>query len=118
MSDRAVDEISGYHAHIYYDEETRDTAAAVRETLDQNFTVVLGRWRDDPVGPHPISMYQVAFETPEFDKIVPWLALNRRGLVILVHPNTDNDYLDHAEHAIWLGKKLDLKLEIFDRSEA
>ena len=117
MSDRSIDDITGYHAHIYYDEKIRDTAAEVREALDQNFTVVLGRWRDEPVGPHPISMYQVAFETEEFSKILPWLTLNRRGLVVLIHPTTDDDYLDHAEHAIWLGKKLDLKLEIFDRGD-
>ena len=61
-------------------------------------------------------MYQVAFETDQFEKVLPWLALNRRGLVVFIHPITDDDYLDHAEHAIWLGEKLDLKLDIFDKS--
>ena len=115
MTDRTIDIITGYHAHIYYDEKTRDIAGEVREALDHCFDVVLGRWRDEPVGPHPVSMYQVAFDPALFDKIVPWLALNRRGLVIFIHPNTDDAYLDHAEHALWLGKKLDLKLENFER---
>ena len=106
------------HAHIYYDDATRETAAAVREALDDNFTVVLGRWRDEPVGPHPISMYQVAFEAEEFNRVLPWLALNRQGLVVFVHPITDDDYLDHAQHAIWLGEKLALKLEVFDNNKA
>ena len=116
MIDRAIDAITGYHAHIYNDDAKRDIAAEVREALEHNFTVVMGRWRDDPVGPHPISMYQVAFETDQFEKVLPWLALNRRGLVVFIHPITDDDYLDHAEHAIWLGEKLDLKLDIFDKS--
>ena len=118
MADRAIDAITGYHAHIYYDDANRDIAAEIREALDRNFSVELGRWRDEPVGPHPISMYQVAFESSEFATILPWLALNRRGLVIFVHPNTDDAYLDHAEHAIWLGQKLDLKLDVFDKHES
>ncbi len=118
MTDRPTDVITGYHAHIYYDEESRNIAAEVRASLDDHFDVVLGRWRDEPVGPHPISMYQVAFEPRSFDKIVPWLALNRHGLIIFIHPITDDNHADHAEHAIWLGEKLDLKLDVFERREA
>ena len=62
MTARAGD-IIGYHAHIYYDPQTRESAARVREALGQ-FDVRLGRWHDRPVGPHPKSMYQVVF-TPE-----------------------------------------------------
>jgi DOPA 4,5-dioxygenase len=32
--------------------------------------------------------------------------LNRRGLAVLVHPNTDNPHDDHLVHALWLGEKL------------
>jgi DOPA 4,5-dioxygenase len=38
--------------------------------------------------------------------------LNRRGLDILVHPNTGDTYEDHATHALWLGEKLKLRLAI------
>ena len=38
--------------------------------------------------------------------MVPWLALNREGLSILVHPNTDNQRLDHMVRALWLGPEL------------
>ena len=54
-------EIASFHAHVYYDTATRDMAAHVREELGTRFEVQLGRWRDEPVGPHPKSMYQVAF---------------------------------------------------------
>lgn len=103
--------IHGYHAHIYYDHTSRETAGRLREAIERSFEVVMGRWRDEPVGPHPQSMYQVKFEPAEFARIVPWLMLNRSGLTILVHPETDNAYLDHAENALWLGQKLSLRLE-------
>lgn len=104
--------IRGYHAHIYYDDASRDLAAQLRQEIETSFAVEMGRWRDQPVGPHPQSMYQVKFEPGEFPRIVPWLMLNRAGLTILVHPETGDAYLDHAENALWLGAKLPLRLDI------
>jgi len=103
--------ITGYHAHVYYDAASRAEAAALREGIGARFKAVLGRWHDNPVGPHPTSMYQVAFPVEELPRLVPWLMLNRGELVILVHPLTGDDYEDHAHHALWLGAKLPLKLE-------
>jgi aromatic ring-cleaving dioxygenase len=112
-------EISGYHAHLYYDRQTRPAAAALREEIGRNFPdVLLGRWHEAPVGPHPISMYQVAFSVADFPRFVPWLMLNRGVIVILVHPETGDDYQDHAEHALWLGEKLPLNLEFLRRIAA
>jgi DOPA 4,5-dioxygenase len=102
--------IHDYHAHIYYDPRTRKAAARIRTAAEKAFRVVMGRWHDKPIGPHPRSMYQVKFGRGEFPKIVPWLMLNRTGLSILVHPNTGNDYHDHAVNALWLGKPLRLRL--------
>lgn len=109
--------IHGYHAHIYYDEQSRETAAHLRDSMEQNFQVEMGRWRDQPVGPHPQAMYQVKFAPAEFARIVPWLMLNRAGLTVLVHPESGDDYADHANNALWLGQKLPLKLDILRRSE-
>ena len=102
--------VTGYHAHIFYDGASRPAAALVREALAARFDVRLGRWRDGPVGPHPRAMYQVAFTTDQFDRIVPWLMLNRAGLVVFIHPITGDDLADHTEHALWLGEKLTLDL--------
>jgi aromatic ring-cleaving dioxygenase len=104
--------ITGYHAHVYYDEASRAEAAALREAVDAQFKVALGRWRDMPVGPHPQAMYQVAFGVEEFPRLVPWFMLNRGSLVVLVHPLTDDEYEDHAHHALWLGAKLPLNLAV------
>ncbi len=102
-----------FHAHVYYDGADRESAARVRERIDALFKVQLGRWREEPVGPHPKAMYQVAFAGDQFDQVVPWLMEHHAGLSVLIHPNTDNDLLDHSERALWLGEKLALKLDFF-----
>ena len=38
--------ISCYHAHIYYDDASRGTAARIREEIERKFKVEMGRWRD------------------------------------------------------------------------
>src|SRR5262249_61154886 len=90
----------------------RAVAERLREAIGAAFAVNFGRWHDQPVGPHPVSMYQVAFEVAEFPRLVPWLMLNRSGLSVLVHPMTDDEYEDHATHALWLGMPLPLRLEV------
>lgn len=110
-------QIRSYHAHIYYDPATRPIAEQLRAAIGAQFTVELGRWHDEPVGPHPISMYQVVFAVDEFPRLVPWLMLNRGGLDILVHPQTGNSYDDHAVHALWLGAPLKLRLDGMRRNQ-
>lgn len=107
--------IKGYHAHIYYAPETRAIAARIREGIGARFAATLGRWHDEAVGPHPISMYQVAFDAAEFPRLVPWLMLNREGLSILVHPLSGDGYLDHARYALWLGTPVPLRLDVLKR---
>lgn len=109
--------IRGYHAHIYYDPETRDAAQRVREGLAR-FDVRLGSWHDGPVGPHPKSMYQVLFSPGQFCAVVPWLMLHREGLDVLVHPETDDAVADHLERCLWLGTRLALNVEPLRRSRA
>ena len=106
--------IASYHAHVYYEPATRKSAAAVRTDLIARFPVRLGRWRDKPVGPHPVPMFQVAFEPALFAEFVPWLMLNRRGHPVLVHPNTGDDLADHRDYPLWLGERLSLDFSVFD----
>ena len=71
--------ITGYHAHLYYAPETRPIAERLRAAIGERFPQArIGSWHDEPVGPHPVSMYQVAFAVEEFPLFVPWLMLNRR----------------------------------------
>ena len=103
--------IQSYHAHVYYDAETKETAARLRAGVEARFDITMGRWHDRPVGPHPCWSYQILFEPALFGELVPWLALNREGLTVFVHPNTGQDLPDHAEYAMWLGESPELNLD-------
>ena len=105
---RPADDITSWHAHVYYDPATRAHAQRLRDQVAAGFRVMMGRWHDLPVGPHPVAMYQIAFDLAVFPVLVPFLALNRGRLVILLHPNTDNPHDDHLEHALWMGAVLEL----------
>jgi DOPA 4,5-dioxygenase len=111
-SPRGAAAITGWHAHVYYDPATtRDRAARLREWVGERFDARLGHWHDASVGPHTQAMYQIAFPAELFATLVPFLALNRLGLSILVHPETDDPYADHLEHALWLGPALPINGE-------
>jgi DOPA 4,5-dioxygenase len=116
MTDPAI--IKGYHAHVYYDPATtRERAERLRTRLAAAFPeATLGRCHDALVGPHPQSMYQVAFPRALLATLLPWLMLNRDGLTILLHPETGDDLTDHSEHAVWLGGMLPLRLEVLRRA--
>lgn len=109
--------IEGYHAHVYYrDPAERAVAALIREAAESRFELVMGRWREEPVGPHPVAMYQMAFAVALFPLFVPWLQSVRGPLSILVHTRTGlSDLMDHSVGAMWLGPSLELKLDFFDR---
>jgi aromatic ring-cleaving dioxygenase len=109
MTIQPIDTIQTYHAHIYFaDAGQRRVAEMLREEIARRFSVRLGRWHDRLVGPHTRPMYQVSFSPEEFPRLVPWLMINRRGLAMLIHPNTGRPRSDHLEHPIWLGEILDI----------
>ena len=111
MTLQDIDSITGYHAHVYYDADSKAAAAELRDAVEARFDVRLGRWHDRPVGPHPSWSYQIAFAPALFAEIVPWLALNRGELTIFLHPETGDVVPDHRDHALWLGDKAELNLD-------
>ena len=104
--------IKGFHAHVYYASETREIAERVRAAIGERFQARLGNWHDEPVGPHSVAMYQIAFPPELFPTLVPFLMLNRMGLAVLVHPQSGRPRDDHTLNAMWLGQVLPVKTEV------
>ena len=112
-----ADSIRHFHAHIYFDAGTRDKAWAFRERIGTTFDdVTIGRFHEKEVGPHSAWMFQVAFGPDRFGSLVPWLALNREGLSILVHPGTGDSVADHTDHALWMGDRLPVKVDVLGKN--
>jgi aromatic ring-cleaving dioxygenase len=107
--------VQGYHAHVYFDARTVDQARALCEDVTQRFGLKMGRVHERPVGPHPDWSCQLAFEHAQLADVMLWLALNRKGLVVFLHPLTGDDLADHTEHAIWMGAVRELDISIFKR---
>ncbi|KAL8665667.1 MAG: hypothetical protein Q9168_007650 [Polycauliona sp. 1 TL-2023] len=113
---------ASYDIHIYFDgnndhqvEVMRGMRQAIKDTFPE---LVLYNIHDKPIGPHPLPMFEVDLFTPaQFGAFLPWLAIHHGSLSILIHPNTGKARLDHTLHAMWIGNKLDLKLDIFDKME-
>ncbi len=113
MAHLDVSVITDWHAHVYFDAASRDSAWRLRETVIAHFgdALKMGRSHERPVGPHPMPSYQIAFAPAQFAGIVAWLALNHHPLDVFVHPNTDDALRDHRDCALWLGRShlLDLR---------
>lgn len=106
-------QIHGYHAHIYFDAQTLAQARALCEAARDQFGVEMGKVHERAVGPHPDWSCQLAFGPEKFAEVVPWLALNRDGLVVFVHPETGEELADHTERAIWMGDIRPLDTSVF-----
>lgn len=106
-------EITGYHAHVYFNQDSYEQASVLCDKAGEIFDVSVGRKHQRPVGPHPVWSCQLAFNPDIYNKIIPWLEENRNGLTVFIHANTGNDLRDHTENLKWLGKEEKLNLDIF-----
>ena len=107
-----------FHAHIYFTAATRERAVAFRDKLLAAFPrdlLQVYRLFDQPIGPHPVGMFEADFHAPAFDRVVDYLRAERDGLDILVHQNTEDEVWNHSEGALWLG---DVQPLDFDRLRA
>lgn len=100
-----------YHAHVYWnDQEQRAQALGMREGL-AGLGCGLGRVMDQPIGPHPLPMYQVNYSSDNQAAVEGLLGSQGDGLNILLHEDTDDDIHDHTEGVRWLGEALTLDIE-------
>ncbi len=118
MQDGQHPTIKGFHAHVYFDPETRDEAWALRERVVARFDkIAMGRFLERLVGPHPQFSYQIAFGPKLFGELIPWLAQERGNLRVFVHGISSDDYYDHTQLTMWLGDSIPLDLRMFNAGE-
>lgn len=97
-----------YHAHIYWENEAqRFEALHLREPL-RELGCKVGSIHEEPIGPHPLAMYQVNYSST-IAKAVEGL-LYKAKLHILLHEDTGDDVRDHTEGARWIGRPLNLDI--------
>jgi len=108
-----------YHAHVYYDDRTWDTAQRLHQELSNMVVagslpnlVLVGKMYDTGVGPHPIPQFEIQFlaaAVPDITRI-----LEKSGLRALIHPLTDDDLADHTTLAVWLGEPVPMDESVLD----
>lgn len=98
--------IAGFHAHVYFDRDSRDSAIALQGAFTKFAPVGVRVYPpiDRPIGPHPTPMFEIDFNHAHFHAVVTWLMLNHGEHSVLVHPITGDDMKDHFEFPIWIGK--------------
>ncbi|TFZ01324.1 DOPA 4,5-dioxygenase family protein [Ramlibacter rhizophilus] len=110
---RPVNVHAAYHAHVYFDAQTVAQARELCEEAGRRFGVQVGRVHERLVGPHPRWSCQLAFESRQFDALIPWLDAQRGGLDVFVHGLSGDELADHTTHAYWLGREWPLDLSMF-----
>lgn len=97
-----------YHAHIYWQNEAqRFEALHLRQPL-QELGCQLGSIHNEPIGPHPLAMYQVNYNSNIAEEVEHLLSQTK--LDILLHEDTGDDVRDHTVGARWIGSKLKLDI--------
>lgn len=98
-----------YHAHIYWNRtEERLVALSLRDELSK-LGCSLGRVWDQSIGPHPLPMYQVNYNS--VNAILVEKLLSNKGLSVLLHEDTGDDVRDHTSGARWIGTPLELDIK-------
>lgn len=103
-----------YHAHIYFDGESNEFAAQLRNQVKQEFALPVGRFHQQLVGPHTMWSFSISFGKDDFEQLIPWLDHARGQLSVLIHAVTGDDLLDHTDYAYWLGVSIKLNLSALD----
>lgn len=110
-------DVAGYHSHVYFDASTVEQARQLCQEAARQFNLKMGRVHEKRVGPHPDWSCQLAYRPQVLPELLPWLAMNRKGLIVFTHPVTGNDLLDHRDYAIWMGAVRPLDLSVLSDQE-
>ncbi|KAK5662076.1 hypothetical protein OQA88_10190 [Cercophora sp. LCS_1] len=118
----------GFDIHIYYFQANAEQSKYARELWERirrEFPELrIYTFWERPIGPHPVAMFEVNLFTPaQFGAFIPWLAIWRGPLSVLIHPNTtetdvpegQREARNHTQRAIWMGERLPLDTGLFKR---
>ena len=108
------DRIVSWHFHIYYKLAEIDKARWLRAKIVDKFSVATYQVEERAGGPHPMPNLEIQVSRAEFPKLLPWLALNRQGLSVHVHPRSADFIGDHVVWPLWLGEPVRLIEEELD----
>ena len=107
------DHMAPYHAHVYYLDDERAEAEALRRRFTADTQILfVGRMTDRGVGPHPIAQFEIHFLAPARPAVIA--AIEATRLRALVHPLTDDDLADHTELGHWIGERVELDVSVLD----
>jgi len=115
-----------YHSHAYFDHAAPECVAEARAFMDlvqRTFVatthVEMHSFMSAPAGPHPRGSFEVLFTREVFADYVSWLMFTRpERLVILIHPLTRSQTLDHTARALWLGTPLAIDRAMLEALDA
>jgi len=109
--------MSNWHIHVYFAETEIELAREVRENLISLLPQLTyqGQLINQPVGPHPVPMFELHLPETELASATPVIDANRQGLSVLIHPLLEDEVVAHTTAARWLGKKLPLDLDMLIR---
>ncbi len=105
-----------FDAHFYFPIEKIGEATILRDKIKKHFENVMffiGDIIPEPIGPHPLPMFEANFPTKLFAEVVLWLMKERGEFSVLVHPLSGDDYYDHTQGAMWLGDSVELDYSRF-----
>lgn len=109
--------VNAYHVHIYFQPGTASEQDAVNivQKLDERFPgAIKNAHRVGKVGPHIETNIGATILPESFGEVVSWLQMNSKGLSILVHPRTGDEWVDHKEAAMWLGEQVGFNEKFFE----
>ena len=105
-----------FDAHFYFTLEKISEATKLRDKIKLHFIdkeFFIGDMIPEPIGPHPMPMFEANFPTELFTEVVLWLMKERGEFSVLIHPLSGDDYLDHTQGAMWLGDSVKLDYSKF-----
>lgn len=102
-----------YHAHVYWkNNHERDIALSLHFQLEE-YGCKIGRIWDKAIGPHPLPMYQVYYNSSNQNLVESYL--QSQSLTVLLHEDIGVDHVrDHTEGARWIGEQLELDLKFLE----